>query len=53
MYTNLDLCLVILIALYVGAVLGLMFGGMGRAAKAHDEAFGEHESDAPYPRTWE
>jgi hypothetical protein len=34
----------------VGLCLGLILGGMSRDAKAHDEAFGEHECDAHYPR---
>jgi hypothetical protein len=31
--------------------IGPMLSGMGRAAKAHDEAFGEHECDAPHVRS--
>jgi hypothetical protein len=42
--------LVVLCAFTVGLCLGLILGGMSRDAKAHDEAFAEHERDAPYPR---
>jgi hypothetical protein len=42
--------LAVLSALCVGAAIGSMVGGMNRAAKAHDEAFGEHKCDAHYPR---
>ncbi|CAE6810946.1 hypothetical protein R69746_05615 [Paraburkholderia aspalathi] len=43
------LYLALLAAFYVGAAVGVIAGGLNRAAKAHDQAF-EHESDAPYPR---
>lgn len=42
--------LVVLCAFAVGLCLGLILGGMSRDGKAHDEAFGEHECDAHYPR---
>lgn len=52
MVSNITFWLAVLGAFYVGAALGLMVGGMNRAAKAHDKAF-EHESDAPYPRFYD
>lgn len=61
MYTALDLCLVVLGSLWLGASLGVIAGGMARSAKqseksaqfrvpaAHREF--EHECDAHcYPR---
>jgi hypothetical protein len=63
MYTSLDVCLALLLGLWVGAAFGLIVGGINRSAKrseqhgqflvpaAHREF--EHESDAPYPRFYD
>ncbi|SDR47315.1 hypothetical protein SAMN05445850_4535 [Paraburkholderia tuberum] len=60
MYTAIDLCLVLLLGLLVGASLGVIFGSIDRSTKqierskqfrvpaAHREF--EHECDAHYPR---
>ncbi|MBU7436489.1 hypothetical protein [Paraburkholderia fungorum] len=45
--------LVVLCVFFAGMSAGLILGGLVRAAKLHDTAFGEHESDAPYPRFYE
>lgn len=43
------LCLAVLFAFYVGAALGLMFGGMDRARKMHDKAMADHGRDMRRP----
>lgn len=62
MYSALDMCLAVLLALWIGASLGVIVGGINRSTKqqdadqyprfrvpaAHREF--EHECDAPYPR---
>ncbi|PRZ56136.1 hypothetical protein BX589_102337 [Paraburkholderia fungorum] len=63
MYTGLDLCLVLLLGIWVGGSLGLIVGGINRSAKRADETDEfcvpaahrefEHESDAPYPQIWD
>lgn len=45
--------LVVLCVFFAGVSAGVLIGGMTRVAKQHDAVFGEHESDAPYPRYWE
>jgi hypothetical protein len=43
--------LVLLVIVYtVGLLCGFLCGALMSKAKSYDEAFGEHESDAPYPR---
>ncbi|MBN3848178.1 hypothetical protein G3N58_15255 [Paraburkholderia sp. Ac-20342] len=63
MYTALDIWLAVLGGLWVGACIGVIVGGINRAAKhesevplfhvpaAHREH--EHEADGHYPRTYE
>ncbi|MFP3428774.1 hypothetical protein SB781_03390 [Paraburkholderia sp. SIMBA_061] len=62
MHSDLDLCLVVLGSLWLGACIGVIVGGINRSAKeqeaeqrktfrvpvAHREF--EHECDAHYPR---
>lgn len=42
--------LVVLCVFFTGLFAGLILGGIVRAAKQHDAAFGEHEFEAPYRR---
>jgi hypothetical protein len=63
MYTGLDICLVLLFWLWVGAGFGLIVGGINRSAKRSEQAAQfrvpaahrefEHESDASYPHLWD
>jgi hypothetical protein len=65
MYSAIDVCLALLLGLWVGACFGVIVGGINRSAKhqesqqrkqfrvpAADREF-EHECDAPYPRVGE
>lgn len=63
MYTSIDICLAVLGAFWFGAFVGVIVGGINRAAKraeaaqlfhvpaAHREF--EHEADGHFPRQYE